>query len=520
MTNARLVLVFEKGAAQHGGASVSIRGCKSSSYDHKPIREWTAGITLNAVISILITILDAALALPLASGFGQLKWVLLKRKKQILQDLQQLDYASRSTTGSFTLLLSLRGSIIGSLGAVLAILVLAVGPFAQQVVSVSLKEEVTGQASLGKAVNATEMLTISMGGEGAVASAALPMRAAYYNALYGFPTSGSLPNPPFTCPSGNCTWDPFVSLAVCSECRDIGELVQRVEWTSFSTYANISYVTWALPNEYNNLNISITVDTQYANLTNRFSDGIMNVTSIWSQPGGDRFPLEGSFMAIALLNGSAANPLEVTALDCSLRVCLNEIRAQTHNGEYTETRTEIEKTVAQEISSNYAWGYVPKDPRWEGSIFMVLGFFVYELQTMIGNMFNGTAYDNRNHSLKGGTLAFESDVMLSLWEGGNLAAHLEYITRSISIHMREQNSPGADFAIGSSHTTEAYYTVRWLWLILPSAVVVLVATFSLVLMVESRRTRASLWKNSMLATLFHGLDDSARGRLVAEHSSG
>jgi hypothetical protein len=150
-------------------------------YDHKPIREWTAGITLNAVISILITILDAALALPLASGFGQLKWVLLKRKKQILQDVQQLDYASRSTTGSFTLLLSLRGrlvkwiscdelessnrcSIIGSGGALLAILMIAIGPFAQQVVSVSFKEDMTGKASLGKAVNATEMLADSMAG--------------------------------------------------------------------------------------------------------------------------------------------------------------------------------------------------------------------------------------------------------------------------------------------------------------------------------------------------------------------
>lgn len=26
---------------------------------------------------------------------------------------------------------------------------------------------------------------------------------------------------PFNCPSGNCTWDPFESLAICSACTDL-----------------------------------------------------------------------------------------------------------------------------------------------------------------------------------------------------------------------------------------------------------------------------------------------------------
>ena len=81
-------------------------------YDQKPLRDWKLDITLNAVISILITVMDATLALPLAAGFGQLKWILLKREKQPLQKVQQLDDASRSTMGSFTLLLSLHGRLV------------------------------------------------------------------------------------------------------------------------------------------------------------------------------------------------------------------------------------------------------------------------------------------------------------------------------------------------------------------------------------------------------------------------
>jgi hypothetical protein len=364
-------------------------------------------------------------------------------------------------------------------------------------------------------------------GEGGAGSAALPVRAAYYNALYGFPTHGSLPDPSFTCSSGNCTWDPFVSLAVCSECKDIGELVQRVEWTEGSDLTNTTYVTWALPDEYKNLNISIDVGTQYADdfpnpPVNSLSEGKMNITSIWNETRWDKTILEGPFMTIALLNGSAENPLEVTALDCGLRICLNEIRAQVQNGKYTESRAAVSTTVPDKFMPQSALGYLaPKDLRWAGSISTILSFFIYELQAMVGSMFNGTAFDHRSEvdALVSHQRGFDSDVMLALWEGGNLAAHLEYITRSISIHMREPSSQGADFAIGSSHTTEAYYTVRWPWLILPGVVVVLVATFLLAVMIESRRTRSSLWKNSMLAMLFHGLDDDARGQLMTDHNS-
>ena len=87
-------------------------------YDQKPLRDWKLNITLNAVISILITIMDAALALPLASAFGQLKWILLKRNKQRLQKVQHLDNASRGTMGSLTLLLSLHGRSVNHLNPI------------------------------------------------------------------------------------------------------------------------------------------------------------------------------------------------------------------------------------------------------------------------------------------------------------------------------------------------------------------------------------------------------------------
>ena len=206
-------------------------------------------------------------------------------------------------------------------------------------------------------------------------------------------------------------------------------------------------------------------------------------------------------------------------------MCLNKIEARVQNGNYTETTTELAKEALDYfLPGDYGLqGYlVPSDSEWNGTAFMMLSFFVYKLADMVGNMFNGNANNTRmdTNGLISNQRSFDSDVMLAVWEGGDLPAQLEYISRSMSTHMREPNSGGSDLISGTSYTTETYYTVRWPWLILPVAVIVLVAIFSLVLMFETRRTKTRLWKNSMLALLFHGLDDNARKQLVAEHTSG
>ena len=78
-------------------------------FDGKPLRSWPLGITPGALISVLVTVMNAALAVPLASGFGQLKWQSLNGRAQTLQRIQQLDFASRSVGGSINLLLSWQG---------------------------------------------------------------------------------------------------------------------------------------------------------------------------------------------------------------------------------------------------------------------------------------------------------------------------------------------------------------------------------------------------------------------------
>ncbi|KAL3439769.1 hypothetical protein BJX65DRAFT_291675 [Aspergillus insuetus] len=59
---------------------------------------------------------------------------------------------------------------------------------------------------------------------------------------------------------------------------------------------------------------------------------------------------------------------------------------------------------------------------------------------------------------------------------------------------------------GTVHLTEIYVSVRWLWLVFPSALVALGVVFLGLTMLTNRRQGLRLWKSSILAILFHGLE--------------
>lgn len=76
--------------------------------DDHSLPHWPMKITLNSFISILATIVKAAMVVPIAEGISQLKWLWFK-KAGVLKDIQTFDEASRGMWGSMKLLLSTKG---------------------------------------------------------------------------------------------------------------------------------------------------------------------------------------------------------------------------------------------------------------------------------------------------------------------------------------------------------------------------------------------------------------------------
>lgn len=77
-------------------------------YDQKTIPQWHWGLTINALVSVLVTFTRSALMVPVSEAIGQLKWLWF-RDQRILEDFEKFDDASRGPWGSLGLLWRLKG---------------------------------------------------------------------------------------------------------------------------------------------------------------------------------------------------------------------------------------------------------------------------------------------------------------------------------------------------------------------------------------------------------------------------
>jgi len=88
----------------------------------------------STILSILVTLCRITLAFFIAEGIGQLKWVFFEQRPHQLSDFESFDKATRGAWGASCLVWNLnRRALVASFGAIMAILVLAMDPFSQQV---------------------------------------------------------------------------------------------------------------------------------------------------------------------------------------------------------------------------------------------------------------------------------------------------------------------------------------------------------------------------------------------------
>lgn len=80
-------------------------------YDGKPYTSWTFSITLNAVVSLLATLMFIFIMSSVSLCLGQLRWSHF-RSPQPIRDLDAFDGASRSALGGLKLMLEARGKYV------------------------------------------------------------------------------------------------------------------------------------------------------------------------------------------------------------------------------------------------------------------------------------------------------------------------------------------------------------------------------------------------------------------------
>ena len=177
-----------------------------------------------------------------------------------VRGMQVFDEASRGPLGALKLLFSRQVLSLGSLGALIILLSLAMDPFFQQLVSYPLESRTLdfspaqqSQASLYKASHYDERTATDRIG---FPSAERAMQQAVYGSLF----LGSQKTTTAVCSSGNCTWPLFHSLGICNQCKDVSSLIVKgsepnPDWTIAHEHTALhTQAYYSLPN---GLNVSL-----------------------------------------------------------------------------------------------------------------------------------------------------------------------------------------------------------------------------------------------------------------------
>lgn len=324
-------------------------------FNHRQIFDWN-GLTLNAIIAIFSVISKSMLAYTLSECLGQAKWIWISSQERPLNDMDLIDSGSRGPLGSFRILTQSTGRSFISVGAIIIILSLVIDPFVQLTVgkenSVKFENSLDVQIAYAKR-HSKKLLVLS--DESAdivgVSQADLGMQSAVFDGLVqsDFWISQQLQH---SCSSGNCTWDTFASLAVCSGCNNLTDQIKRINQTMefqgpFGKPFSVTVpMLWHLPNgliisdalvmtAWGTSNVTQTISfTSFDTLI--WSMTIMNLTTRDWPMGSDTVSAMLNQLNVTKREEPWINNNKISAIECGLWYCVNSYQSTVRNGILSE----------------------------------------------------------------------------------------------------------------------------------------------------------------------------------------
>ena len=355
---------------------------------------------------------------------------------------------------------------IPSAGAALVILSLAMDTFVQQLANHTTRSALMNntQATIPIAYNYSSVL------DGDQASATYTMRAAIQDGIAAH-LSGVPSTVPYSCPSDYCDYGSFTSLAVCSQCTEvtsspnITNVTQSTWWTDYNSTTNWTAVWFEDAVILNDDQASWNSSTPYA---------IFN----FSTSGGTSANMFTVLTAINMtdLNSISEWPASTFHTEtCELYFCLKKITSSVRNGKVNET---VEAIPAQNISGTT--GITFTDSVSPKELFAVPytvvqaldGYFndIIGSQSTIDGATDGVWVDRIDPPYT--DIVASDDPSLSLYHLPNLSEAFSGIATAMTQEIR-WHADGAPVVIGRANSTGTIILVRWAWMILPAAIILL-----------------------------------------------
>ncbi|PSN72495.1 hypothetical protein BS50DRAFT_569977 [Corynespora cassiicola Philippines] len=555
-------------------------------HDGKAQKDWSGGvITLNTVIAVLATVIRASLIVPVAAAITQGKWLWLRTRKgarasegRSLSDYEVYEWASRGVVGSTQLIWISGIRSIASLGALIVIFSVAIGPFTQQILGTtfrSVQSDTPGQSLI---------LPRAERYDGFVESAITSTHYTYgriiqpdmYAAIMSGIFSEKTEDLTAVCPSGNCTWPIQSSLGVCGECAAFSPEIKYNASINDSGW-RMAYLQpegseiWAT-----NTTDSFVVRVIGSNTGAHFipSFGIEHYIKP-THFNDSHIPYLTIFQTItipALEWDNATSSMKIppsTGEECALWFCAQAYSTRVDSGVQSQTTvstwSEYVKNYNPQFPSNGTiidnpstdlgeqeygrpenWYMIPDASTFNLESGKETYFSIAEDSILaIGGDLNEIFVGSFNTTRMYGSISqpYTSNVMMAMHYFNtstvvqNLAKAMTNRVRTSAPTTRLNTTPAANGTIngttvplseaaesqdgeladryaGAAFTTEPFFQVRWAWMALPLALVLLSPIFVVWTVVASWRTGTPILGSGLLVLLGCRVEDDIRSRFA------
>lgn len=363
------------------------------------------------------------------------------------------------------------------LGAIVSILILLFDPFLQQVVIYPTRLVSSGKAAI--IVRSEVYGARSHEGLPLPSVVDLSMKAAIYDGVFAIGNNADS-NVRYTCPTGNCTWPEFSSLAVCSKCESITSLVEKA-------CDDTGCYMLSLPN-----------GPTLSGLGGQINASVTNISSSLNAIQASVFKFS------SLISKRIKDPDAAFAIECAMWYCVQTYTASVKDAIISQkvlaSWRNDSATLTKSSDLLYNVSAFNLNTATDSTMFRVSHLAAEALNSFMSRTFTGSGRINNTGS------AFSSDTMQALYNTDNYSARIGNLAISMSNNIRQQNDSVASPSQGTAWKGETYVHVRWVWLSFPMIVAALALLFLGGSIYETSHRDILVWKSSNLALLFHGQD--------------
>ncbi|KZM24552.1 hypothetical protein ST47_g4323 [Ascochyta rabiei] len=504
-------------------------------FDGKTQPAWRYGITLNSAVALLSTITKGFLLVPAAACISQSIWINYAKKEHSLGILTTYDAASRGPWGALQLLWVLRSRRLACLGAALTVLAVGIGPAVQQTIVIETRSTLTRHpATIARARSYSQTLT-RVHGPGkydpeTLDIIPLELSGLLYSGIYlNSRRLGTLDVVP-DCPTNDCRFPRFDSLAVCSSCEDHTQMIEKSCFTSKTSWKpksygkNVTYCNFSLPNGLR--------------INQSLSDASTIAASV--QPR-DRSSEEPDVINVSVLNASASDlNASAEAVESSLSWCVKTYEAAVVNDSLVEHEVQSQRTwTVSGLSWNMSLPGHSKSSASQFTVWRTPSFSIYNYLRQRFTFSNSRYVEWLDRFADEDSFMFSADTTSNfsfdappaaiLWDTlemvnavgskemfSNIAKAMTTFIRTDG-NNQEQAIKSDDImfdlspmepVVGTAWTLEVYIRVRWPWLTFLGFILLLTIVFLVLTIHQSFKYKVAAWKSEPLALMYHGLESN------------